>query len=150
MDEAQVCGRALLCAATLLWLTRARVCQLAASAGTAMEFQAAEREPTGAPHCAAARVTRVADKYELLPAFLRVRGLVKQHIDSFNYLVEQEVRAQRRSARATLACLPDAATAAARCAKLCRPRPTSASPATQTRASSCGAAALRCAAAGRG
>ena len=36
-------------------------------------------------------VSSLRDKYELLPAFLRVRGLVKQHIDSFNFLVEQEV-----------------------------------------------------------
>lgn len=32
------------------------------------------------------------DKYELLPAFLKVRGLVKQHIDSFNYLVNHEIK----------------------------------------------------------
>ncbi|KAK3076927.1 DNA-directed RNA polymerase III subunit, partial [Coniosporium uncinatum] len=28
------------------------------------------------------------DKWNLLPAFLKVKGLVKQHIDSFNFLVE--------------------------------------------------------------
>ncbi|KAL8872404.1 MAG: hypothetical protein Q9174_001957 [Haloplaca sp. 1 TL-2023] len=28
------------------------------------------------------------DKWNLLPAFLKVKGLVKQHIDSFNYLLE--------------------------------------------------------------
>ena len=32
------------------------------------------------------------DKYELLPAFLQVRGLVKQHIDSFNYFLGIEIR----------------------------------------------------------
>ena len=32
------------------------------------------------------------DKYELLPAFLKVRGLVKQHIDSFNYLINHEIK----------------------------------------------------------
>lgn len=32
------------------------------------------------------------DKFELLPAFLRVRGLVKQHLDSFNYLVNEEIK----------------------------------------------------------
>lgn len=30
-------------------------------------------------------------KYELLPAFLRVRGLVRQHIDSFNYFINHEM-----------------------------------------------------------
>ena len=34
----------------------------------------------------------VQDKYELLPAFLQVRGLVKQHIDSFNYLINHEIK----------------------------------------------------------
>lgn len=32
------------------------------------------------------------DKFELLPAFLKVRGLVRQHIDSFNYLVNEEIK----------------------------------------------------------
>ena len=32
------------------------------------------------------------DKWKLLPAFLKVRGLVKQHIDSFNYFINSEVR----------------------------------------------------------
>lgn len=32
------------------------------------------------------------DKYELLPAFLQIRGLVKQHIDSFNYFINHEIK----------------------------------------------------------
>ena len=32
------------------------------------------------------------DKWNLLPAFLRVKGLVKQHIDSFNYFTEVELK----------------------------------------------------------
>jgi hypothetical protein len=44
------------------------------------------------PAALTAPVSTLRDKYELLPAFLAVRGLVKQHIDSFNYLVEQDVR----------------------------------------------------------
>jgi len=32
------------------------------------------------------------DKWNLLPAFLKVKGLVKQHIDSFNYFVEVELK----------------------------------------------------------
>ncbi|KAG5947770.1 DNA-directed RNA polymerase III subunit [Claviceps monticola] len=32
------------------------------------------------------------DKFELLPAFLKVKGLVKQHIDSYNFFVEQEIK----------------------------------------------------------
>lgn len=39
-----------------------------------------------------APVKELKDKYELLPAFLRVRGLVRQHIDSFNYFINQEMR----------------------------------------------------------
>ena len=40
-----------------------------------------------------APIPTAADKAELLPAFLRVRGLVRQHIDSFNYLVDHDIRA---------------------------------------------------------
>ena len=32
------------------------------------------------------------DKWNLLPAFLKVKGLVKQHIESFNHLVEVELQ----------------------------------------------------------
>ncbi|KAL9634049.1 MAG: hypothetical protein Q9164_004319, partial [Protoblastenia rupestris] len=32
------------------------------------------------------------DKWNLLPAFLKVKGLVKQHIDSFNYFLEVEIK----------------------------------------------------------
>ncbi|KAJ2725889.1 DNA-directed RNA polymerase III complex subunit Rpc2 [Coemansia sp. Benny D115] len=32
------------------------------------------------------------DKWQLLPAFLRVKGLVKQHIDSFNYFIEVDIK----------------------------------------------------------
>ena len=31
------------------------------------------------------------DKWNLVPAFLRIKGLVKQHLDSFNYFVEHEM-----------------------------------------------------------
>jgi len=37
-------------------------------------------------------VKRIEDKYELLPAFLKVRGLVRQHIDSFNYFINLEMK----------------------------------------------------------
>ncbi|KAJ5924406.1 DNA-directed RNA polymerase III subunit RPC2 [Penicillium verhagenii] len=32
------------------------------------------------------------DKWNLLPAFLKVKGLVKQHIDSYNYFVEVQMK----------------------------------------------------------
>ena len=37
-------------------------------------------------------VDKIEDKWELLPAFLQVKGLVKQHIDSFNYFVETDLK----------------------------------------------------------
>lgn len=37
-------------------------------------------------------VKMVEDKWELLPAFLKVKGLVKQHIDSFNYFVDVDLK----------------------------------------------------------
>jgi len=39
-----------------------------------------------------APVDSVADKWLLLPAFLKVRGLVKQHLDSYNHLVGIEMQ----------------------------------------------------------
>jgi len=37
-------------------------------------------------------INTAKDKWNLLPAFLRVKGLVKQHIDSFNYFTEFELK----------------------------------------------------------
>jgi DNA-directed RNA polymerase beta subunit len=33
-----------------------------------------------------------SDQWLLVPAFLKVRGLVKQHIDSFNYFINVEIK----------------------------------------------------------
>ncbi|WWD16953.1 hypothetical protein CI109_101385 [Kwoniella shandongensis] len=38
-------------------------------------------------------VKTVEDKWELLPAFLKVKGLVKQHLDSFNYFINVDIKA---------------------------------------------------------
>ncbi|XP_024024074.1 DNA-directed RNA polymerase III subunit 2 [Morus notabilis] len=45
----------------------------------------------------AAPIKRAVDKYQLLPEFLKVRGLVKQHLDSFNYFVNTEIKKIVRS-----------------------------------------------------
>ncbi|CAO3628618.1 unnamed protein product [Cunninghamella echinulata] len=37
-------------------------------------------------------IKEIKDKWKLLPAFLQVKGLVKQHIDSFNYFVNVDLR----------------------------------------------------------
>lgn len=37
-------------------------------------------------------ISTAKDKWNLVPAFLKVKGLVKQHIDSFNYFVEHEIK----------------------------------------------------------
>lgn len=37
-------------------------------------------------------VKGIEDKWNLLPAFLRVKGLVKQHLDSFNYFIETDIK----------------------------------------------------------
>ncbi|ELR20086.1 DNAdirected RNA polymerase, beta subunit [Acanthamoeba castellanii str. Neff] len=37
-------------------------------------------------------VGTVEDKWKLLPAFLKVRGLVKQHIDSYDYFINVEIK----------------------------------------------------------
>ena len=47
---------------------------------------------SGDPARLAAPIKSLKDKFELLPAFLKVRGLVRQHIDSFNYLINDEIK----------------------------------------------------------
>src|SRR5436190_5771046 len=37
-------------------------------------------------------INTAQDKWNLLPAFLKVKGLVKQHIDSYNYFIEVQLR----------------------------------------------------------
>lgn len=37
-------------------------------------------------------VSTAQDKWNLLPAFLKVKGLIKQHIDSFNYFTEVQLK----------------------------------------------------------
>lgn len=37
-------------------------------------------------------IKTVEDKWELVPAFLQVKGLVKQHIDSYNYFVDHDLK----------------------------------------------------------
>ncbi|KAM7459882.1 hypothetical protein LguiA_036137 [Lonicera macranthoides] len=40
----------------------------------------------------AAPVKSAVDKFQLLPEFLKVRGLVKQHLESFNYFVRTGIK----------------------------------------------------------
>ncbi|KZV72284.1 beta and beta-prime subunits of DNA dependent RNA-polymerase [Peniophora sp. CONT] len=42
-------------------------------------------------------IKSVEDKWLLLPAFLKVKGLVKQHIDSFNYFVDVDIKSILRA-----------------------------------------------------
>ncbi|KAM9921608.1 hypothetical protein OXX59_006394 [Metschnikowia pulcherrima] len=37
-------------------------------------------------------INTVDDKWQLLPAFLKVKGLVKQHLDSFNFFVDVDLK----------------------------------------------------------
>ncbi|XP_042436786.1 DNA-directed RNA polymerase III subunit 2-like isoform X1 [Zingiber officinale] len=39
-----------------------------------------------------APVNSAVDKFPLIPAFLKVRGLVKQHLDSFNYFIDHGIK----------------------------------------------------------
>lgn len=38
------------------------------------------------------KVKYTQDKWKLIPAFLQLRGLVKQHIDSFNYFINIDIK----------------------------------------------------------
>mmetsp|Transcript_10383 Transcript_10383/g.31241 ORF Transcript_10383/g.31241 Transcript_10383/m.31241 type:complete len:1166 (-) Transcript_10383:34-3531(-) len=53
---------------------------------------AADDALTGDPSKLTAPIKRVEDKFQLLPAFLQVRGLVKQHLDSYNYFINHEIK----------------------------------------------------------
>ncbi|KAJ3016627.1 DNA-directed RNA polymerase III core subunit ret1 [Thoreauomyces humboldtii] len=37
-------------------------------------------------------ISAVEDKWRLVPAFLQTKGLIKQHVDSFNYFIETEMK----------------------------------------------------------
>ncbi|EPY51806.1 DNA-directed RNA polymerase III complex subunit Rpc2 [Schizosaccharomyces cryophilus OY26] len=37
-------------------------------------------------------VPTIEDKWQLLPAFLKIKGLVKQHLDSYNYFVDVDLK----------------------------------------------------------
>eukprot|EP00887_Chlorella_sp_A99_P006810 scaffold2.g6810.t1 len=64
-----------------------------AAAATAMDGAGSPPAAEGKAATAngVAAPSQLADRYELLPAFLRVRGLVRQHIDSFNYFINHEM-----------------------------------------------------------
>ncbi|XP_038053269.1 DNA-directed RNA polymerase III subunit RPC2-like [Patiria miniata] len=53
-----------------------------------------EKEPAADADVAklSAPIKTVEEKWKLLPAFLKVRGLVRQHIDSFNYFINVEIK----------------------------------------------------------
>lgn len=36
-------------------------------------------------------VKKIEEKWKLVPAYLKVKGLIKQHLDSFNYFTNVEV-----------------------------------------------------------
>lgn len=38
------------------------------------------------------QIKAVEDKWRLVPAFLQTKGLIKQHIDSFNYFIETDMK----------------------------------------------------------
>ncbi|GBF89068.1 DNA-directed RNA polymerase subunit 2 [Raphidocelis subcapitata] len=46
---------------------------------------------TAEPDKLSAPIKDIRDKWKLLPAFLQVRGLVRQHIESFNYFINADI-----------------------------------------------------------
>ncbi|XP_015694372.2 DNA-directed RNA polymerase III subunit 2 [Oryza brachyantha] len=61
-----------------------------------MAVAVAAKDPNALPsptyRSLAAPVSNPVDKFALLPAFLKVRGLVKEHIDSFNYFITKGIK----------------------------------------------------------
>lgn len=37
-------------------------------------------------------IKELSEKWKLVPAFLEIKGLVKQHIDSFNYFINTDIK----------------------------------------------------------
>ena len=70
-----------------LWLQAA---QAGADEHTLLQAVVTQLQPLSGRACLSLQA--VADKYDLLPAFLKTRGLVKQHIDSFNYFINHEIK----------------------------------------------------------
>ena len=60
----------------------------------AMEFASIQFPQclTGNNHELQQPINTLKEKWKLLPAFLKVKGLVKQHIDSFNYFINIEIK----------------------------------------------------------
>ncbi|CAG2176173.1 unnamed protein product, partial [Oppiella nova] len=54
-----------------------------------------------------APIKAIEDKWKLLPAFLEVRGLIKQHLDSFNHFIAKEIKSVLR-ANQRITCESDA------------------------------------------
>ena len=44
-------------------------------------------------------ISNIDEKWKLVPTFLKIRGLVKQHIDSFNYFTDIDIKNIVRSSR---------------------------------------------------
>ena len=55
-------------------------------------------KPTEASYSLGKRVETLPDKWRLLPAFFESRGLVSQHLASYNYLITHELRSIVRAA----------------------------------------------------
>lgn len=58
----------------------------AAAAAAVAEARAAHMEELVRP------IGTAEEKWRLLPAFLQLRGIARQHVDSFNYLINSEIR----------------------------------------------------------
>lgn len=44
------------------------------------------------PYIARKPIKELEEKWKLVPAFLEIKGLVKQHIDSFNYFINVDIK----------------------------------------------------------
>lgn len=47
---------------------------------------------TNDPFIARKPIKALEEKWKLVPAFLEIKGLVKQHIDSFNYFINVDIK----------------------------------------------------------
>lgn len=59
--------------------------------GGALSSDAMAALMAGDPASLAAPIKDAKDKWRLLPAFLQVRGLVRQHVESFNHFLRRDI-----------------------------------------------------------
>lgn len=63
-----------------------------AASSSCLSSQAVTSNHDTPNHADGASIKTIEDKWRLLPAFLQTKGLVRQHLDSFNYFIDTDLK----------------------------------------------------------